>query len=175
MLAQVVRLYCYGPRSPINSSYFDLATKTWSVAEGAVQRSFGPFNSATTLFDPSRNRIWYRGDGTQSRVGFVDLATRNHSYAIVPDFNGSGYATSCRDPKRDLWLSIGKLDDTGRVGFAAVDLNNPSAGYKKIALTGDSLPLWDAGLDWCPTLDCAFAYFSSDPQAVYRFTPAPLD
>jgi hypothetical protein len=174
ILANVVRLYCYGPRSPVNSSYFDIATKRWSVADTATQRNIGTLNSVNSIHDPSRGRIWYRGDGNIDRVGYVDTATFDHGVVRIPGTLAQTYATSARDPKRDLWLSLGKIDDSGHMRFSGADLSNMAAGFTNIALTGDPLPLWDAGFDWCPALDCGFGYFSSDPQAVYRFTPAAL-
>lgn len=174
-LANVVRLYCYGPRSPVNSSYFDIAAGTWSVADTATQRNIGTLNSVNSVHDLSRGRIWYRGDGNIDRVGWVDTATFNHGVVRIPGTLAQTYATSARDPLRDRWMSLGRIDDNGNCRLSGADLSDMSRGFTNVALTGDPLPLWNSGFDWCPDLDCGFGYFSADPQAVYRFTPAALN
>jgi hypothetical protein len=172
MLAASVRLYCYGPRSPARSAYFDIENRTWDVPPSA--RQTGALNCVTSIYDPVRNRIWYRGDGTTTKLGYVDLNSLVHSFVPIPGVTTNSYATSCYVPGRDLWLSLGKINDQGAIGLSAVDMTNPAGGSRNVSLNAQ-LPLWDASIDWCPGLDCAFVYSPSDRQACYKLTPGAIN
>jgi hypothetical protein len=172
-LVCVTRLYCYGPRSPTyTSAYFDIATQTWSVPSQA--QSYGSMNCATSVYDAARNRIWYRGDGSSSKIGYVDLATRVHSYENISSTSFNTYATSCYDSSRQWWFSLGKFGTPdGTVTLSLIQLNNLAAGNVTIPLSM-ALPLWDASIEYVAQYDRIYVYSPSDPQALYCITPGAV-
>jgi hypothetical protein len=175
MLVNLPRINCYGTTQPMYPCYFDIQTRTWDIGPSARQLS-GSLNTASTIYDSARGRIWYRGDGTQSAVAYVNTGSLAHTAVSAGSFVGYDHACSARDPVRDLWLTVGYPNGTNQPAqMQGMNLANPSGSFVTCTLSGPSLPLYSVGFDWCPDEDAGYAYFRTDPQAVYKFTPGAAD
>ncbi len=156
----------------------DLDTRMWTKAatNNAVAYTTGGQQSA--FYDPTTNR-YYAAPGTafgNGDMSYLDGNDWTWKRVFYPSVQGNGYYTAAGFI--DLQRRIMALWDATGQRFIAMDLNNISAGFSALGMTGTGMS--------SVHLDCGWAYYPPDgcfyhmnspfdtPNVLLKLTPPAL-